>query len=247
MSPKPARRTTWLALCVAAAWFFPHALGAAPPARLHSLLVVPTAHGSARIHRFRLPLAGLRVSYVDLEYKLPLADALGDADLVVNGGYWGWIDEQRRTLIGLLVVAGKPLSPLRQTLKGGVLSVHRGRANIVASHGYVAPPGADLAVQCRPRLIVDRAVVPELNATARAARTGVCVREGGTTLGIYVTDPEEPGATLEAFAHWLLADGCDNALNLDGGPSTAAAFREQGTVVRLGPGERLPYALRFKY
>jgi exopolysaccharide biosynthesis protein len=199
------------------------------------------------VHRFRLPVAGLRVSVVDLGYTRPLGDVLGDADLVINGGYWGWIDERRRTLIGLLVSGGKQLSPLRETLKGGVLTLHAGRASISGSHGYTLPRGADLALQCRPRLIVDRGVLPGLNATTQAARTAACVRDGGATLDMYVTDPDGQGTTLDALARWLLAEGCDHALNLDGGPSTAAAFHERGEVVRLGPGERLPYALRFRY
>ena len=238
----------WLSASFAAAWLFPEVHGAAlAQQNLHTLVVMPAAHGGGRLHRFRLPLAGLQVSVVDLEYQRPLADALGDADLVVNGGYWGWIDERRRTLVGLLVAGGKQLSPLREGLNGGVLTLHDGRAKISASRGYTLPKTADLALQCRPRLIVDRGVAPGLNKSARAARTAACVRSGGTTLDIYVTEPEERGATLDALARWLIREGCDNALNLDGGPSSAAAFHERGEIVKLGAGERLPYALRFRY
>jgi hypothetical protein len=147
----------------------------------------------------------------------------------------------------LVVNAGKQLSPMREALNGGVLTLHEGRASISASRGYSLPQNALLALQCRPRLVVDRGVVQGLNATTQAARTTACVRDGGTTLDMYVTDPEGQGTTLDAMARWLLGEGCDQALNLDGGPSTAAAFHERGEVVRLGPGERLPYALRFRY
>lgn len=248
MQSKPHRRSMWVSLAFAAAWFAPEAHSAAPsPQNLHTLVVMPDAHGSGRLHRFRLPLAGMQVSVVDLHYERPLADALGDADLVVNGGYWGWLDERRRTLVGLLVAGGKQLSPLREGLNGGVLTLQDGRATIGASRGYAVPKQADLALQCRPRLVADRGVVSGLNKSALAARTAVCVRSGGTTLDIYVTDPEEQGATLDALARWLLREGCDNALNLDGGPSSAAAFHERGEIVKLGDGERLPYALRFNY
>jgi hypothetical protein len=252
MYPKPPRPSTWLSLwlcaSVGAAWFFPALRSSAASQRnLHTLLIAPEAHGSIRVHRFRLPVAGLHVGVVDLGYKTPLGDVLGDADLVINGGYWGWIDERRRTLIGLLVNGGKQLSPLREVLKGGVLTLHEGRASIRGSHGYTLPQNADLALQCRPRLVVDRGVWKGLNSTTHAARTAACVRDGGTTLDMYVTDPEGQGTTLEALARWLLSEGCDHALNLDGGPSTAAAFHERGQVVRLGSGERLPYALRFHY
>jgi hypothetical protein len=235
-------------MSLAAGWFFPPTQSAAlSPQPLHTLVVMPAAQRSARLHRFRLPLAGLQVSVVDLHYERPLADALGDADLVVNGGYWGWLDERRRTLVGLLVAGGKQLSPLREGLNGGVLTLHEGRAAISASRGYTVPKNTDLALQCRPRLIVDRGVATGLNKSALAQRTAACVRPGGTALDIYVTDPEEPGATLDALARWLIREGCDNALNLDGGPSSAAAFHERGQIVKLGAGERLPYALRFKY
>jgi hypothetical protein len=251
MPPKPLRPSTlslWLCASVAAAWFFPPKPSSAlSHLNLHTLVVVPTAHGNARLHRFRLRVAGLQVSVVDLGYQRPLGDVLGDADLVVNGGYWGWLDERRRTLIGLLVAGGKQLSPLREGLDGGVLTLDGARAQIAPSRGYSVPRNADLALQCRPRLIVDRGVSKGLNASAQAARTATCVRDKGATLDIYVTDPEGPGATLDALARWLLKEGCDQALNFDGGPSTAAAFHERGEVVRLGPGERLPYALRFKY
>jgi len=251
MRSKPLHPSTWLVLWLCAsvaAWLYPEAHSAAlSQPNLHTLVVVPAGEGSARLHRFRLPLAGMQVSVVDLNYTRPLADALGDADLVVNGGYWGWLDERRRTLVGLLVAGGKQLSPLREGLNGGVLTLHAGRAKISASRGYTVPSHTDLALQCRPRLIVDRGVAPGLNKSARAARTAACVRPGGTTLDIYVTDPEEQGATLDSLARWLIREGCDQALNLDGGPSTAAAFHERGELVKLGAGERLPYALRFKY
>jgi uncharacterized protein YigE (DUF2233 family) len=184
---------------------------------------------------------------VDLNYERPLADALGDGDLVVNGGYWGWADERRRTLVGLLVAGGKQLSPLREGLSGGVLTVSEGRASIAASRGYVPAANVDLALQCRPRLLVSRTVASGLNSTARAARTAACVRDGGSILDIYVTDSDGAGVTLDELARWLLSEGCDHALNLDGGPSAAAAFRERGELVRVGAGEKLPYALRFHY
>lgn len=252
MYPKPPRPSTWLSLWLCAsvgvAWFLPPLRSSAVSQRnLHTLLIAPPAHGSVHIHRFRLPVAGLHVSVVDLDYTRVLGDVLGGADLVINGGYWGWIDERRRTMIGLLVNSGKQLSPLREVLKGGVLTLQGGRASIAASHGYTLPHNADLALQCRPRLVVDRGVWPGLNSSTQAARTAACVRDGGATLDMYVTDPDGQGMTLDALARWLLSEGCDHALNLDGGPSTAAAFHERGEVVRLGAGEHLPYALRFHY
>lgn len=252
MYSKRYRSSLWCSLAsvalVAALWVCAAAPGvASSPRTLHTLLKLGSSEGVALLHRFRLPLAGLRVAVVDLDYTRPLAAALGGANLVVNGGYWGFRDERTRMLIGLLYAGGKQLSPLRDRLDGGVLTLRDGRASISPSRGYKLPHDADLALQCSPRLVVSRAVVPSLNASARSARTAACVRNGGKTLDIYLTDPQEQGATLEQLAHWLLSDGCDYALNLDGGSSSAAAFRDRGEVVRLGAGERLPYALRFDY
>jgi uncharacterized protein YigE (DUF2233 family) len=181
-----------------------------------------------------------------LRYERPGADALGAGDVVVNGGYWGWTSAGKRRLIGLVVAAGKELSPLRAALDGGVFTLRAGKASVAASRGYKTPEHADVAIQCKPRLVEARALVPNLNAHKRAARTGVCVRDGGDTLDLYLTEPDDLGASLYDFGRFLVEQGCEDALNLDGGPSTAAGYREHGKLVRVGPGLALPYALRFK-
>lgn len=212
----------------------------------HTVLRVPTSEEPSRIHRLRLRLAQLRVDVVDLRFTTPLGDALGEGDLIVNGGFWEWHKTERRAM-GLLAAGGKQLSPLRAALDGGVLLVAGGRARIVPSRAFAEPLSVDLALQCRPRLTHERKVIPELNARARAARTAVCVREGGNTLDVYVSEPDDLGPTLQELGQFLTGQGCEYALNFDGGPSTAAAFREKGKVVRIGPGLELPYAVRFTY
>jgi hypothetical protein len=211
------------------------------------LLELPTSGRALHVHRFRLPLARLRVEVVDLEYKRLLGDALESADLVVNGGYWGWGRSGQRVLIGLVSAGGHQYAPLRRALDGGVLLLHRETASIRASRGFSGPAAPDLAIQCRPRLLSDGALVANLDSHGRAARTAVCTRDGGRMLEVYLSDPDELGPSLYDLARWLLVQGCEHALNLDGGPSTAAAYREHGRTVRLGPGRELPYALRFRY
>ena len=217
------------------------------PQLAHDLLQMPVqGRAPARVHRFRLHVAHLHAEVVDLRYTTPLADALGDADLVVNGGFWGWFKSERR-VIGLLASQGRTLSPLKAALSGGVLYLHGGKASIVPSRRFHGPADLDLAVQCRPQLLKSGKVEPELNARYHAARTAVCVREAGRTLDVYVTDPSGIGPSLQDLGAWLSTQGCEHALNLDGGPSTAAAFHDQGRVVRIGAGRELPYALRFTY
>jgi hypothetical protein len=214
---------------------------------LHTLLALHGPQETVRVHRFRLGLARLHVDVVDLAYTTPVADALGDGELIVNGGFWGWLKDDRH-LIGLLQVGGKQLSPLRVALEGGILFVRAGVASIAPSRGFHSDPSSvDFAVQCRPRLVQAGAVVAGLNDHARSARTAVCVRDGGHTLDVYLTDPTQVGASLQDLALFLLAQGCEHALNLDGGPSTAAGFRENGRLIRIGAGTTLPYAIRFKH
>jgi hypothetical protein len=238
----------WLAL-LGALWLsagLADATSDTPP--VHTVLTLPLGQRSPRVHRFQLPLSQqLKVDVVDLHYETPLADALGDADLIVNGGYWGWGNDSKRRIIGLLSAGGKEWSPLRAALDGGVFVLHGGKASVSASRGYQGPAQPDLAVQCSPRLVQSGALIPNLKASGRAARTAVCVRDAGNTLDVYLTEPDDLGPNLSDFARWLLAQGCEHALNLDGGPSTAAGFRDHGKLVRIGSGEALPYALRFKY
>jgi hypothetical protein len=200
--------------------------------------------GGARVHRFSFAVERLRVEVVDLNYEIPLGDALGDGDFVVNGGFWGWHKAQRRVM-GLLRSGGQQISPLRAALDGGVWMIGGGRAGIAASKGFRQPSGIDFAVQCRPRLVQTGQIVPDLNARLHAARTAICLRDAGRALDVYLTDPLTQGPTLSELGSWLVAQGCEHALNLDGGPSTAAAFNQNGKLVRIGAGVELPYALRF--
>jgi len=48
-------------------------------------------------------------------------------------------------------------------------------------------------------------------------------------------DGESPGPSLFALAGYLARAGCESALNLDGGPSTGVAWREDGGVRLLPP------------
>jgi len=58
-------------------------------------------------------------------------------------------------------------------------------------------------------------------------------------------DPADRGPTLAELGDWLAAEGCVDALNLDGGPSTAAAFHRENGVLNIGTGVHLPYSIRF--
>jgi hypothetical protein len=237
-------------------WVVPAAalfvLGWADPAQptteppvAHEVLSSKFSGGTARMHRFRVRVAEMRAEVVDLAFKRPVRESLGDGHLAINGGYWEWHLGKPR-MIGWVVSNGKQLSPLRKKLDGGVLMIQQGRARIARAAGLsVKAQGVELAVQCRPRLVESNQVVPKLNAEGRAVRTAVCVRDGGQTLDAYLSEPRDRGPTLAELGTWLAAQGCTDALNLDGGPSTAAVFRGEDGPSAIGPGVFLPYSIRF--
>lgn len=68
-------------------------------------------------------------------------------------------------------------------------------------------------------------------------------------MDVYVArvDPSRgrAGPTLYTFARELLAEGCRDALNLDGGPSTGVAWRAPEGVRALLPRRGVRHALVF--
>jgi hypothetical protein len=202
------------------------------------------------VHHFSIPLQAARVAYVDLKYQTPLVEAGEAYDLLINGGYWGY-REKARVIEGLLVVNDAPLAPAHA--HGGVLEVRAGSARVVAGEDFALAPNTTLALQCNPRLVDAGKLIPKLEARRRAARTALCVTRDRTRLQAYLT---LDAITLPELAEFLLAQGCREALNLDGGPSTAAVARlsplarpkardDADGPLRIGRGEALPYGLGF--
>jgi len=212
----------------------------------HQLVPAP-ARGDGEpdmYHRFRIPVASTRIAFVDLQYRTPLIEALGAHTLVINGGYWAYAG-RRRIIQGLLIVNGKRIAPFVPRAGGGVLALRTDRAELVAAEDWQDEGSAQLALQCKPRLVSRGAVVPKLESQRRATRTALCIRDDGRTLDAYLTD-ERLRPTLPELAAFLRAEGCTDALNLDGGPSTAAIFRRSGdTPLAVGVGFELPYGLGF--
>ncbi len=189
------------------------------------------------LHRFPIDLRRARFEVIDTAFDRTLAGVLAErgATVVVNGGYW----DPERQPEGLTVVGGRTLVPFDDDLGGGVLVVDGGRARLLdAEAGPPAlPAGVDFAQQCMPRLVVDGAV--NVRATNRRAdRTALCLREGGRALELVVARTGDgargrQGPTLHALAEKLAALGCEQALNLDGGPSSGVAWRQGGEVREL--------------
>jgi hypothetical protein len=195
---------------------------------------------SEGLYRFRIPLAQAQFSFVNLAYERPLVAALAGHDLVFNGGYWAYA-ENKRVIQGLLIINDTSHAAKAGT-SGGVLEVRSGMARMVRTADYEASPGTALAVQCSPRLVSAGKLVAKLDALRHAARTALCVGQDAGTLAVYLTaQGVEP--TLAELAGFLRAEGCRDALNLDGGPSTAAVARSTSESFKLGRGESLPYGI----
>jgi uncharacterized protein YigE (DUF2233 family) len=189
-----------------------------------------------RMHTFRVSLAHARLEVVDLRMSRALDEVLRSrgASLVINGGFFGTQGEPE----GMVVSGGRLVSPFLSRIGGGIVATSEGVAHLLDAEAPPAADAADFALQCRPRLVVDRAVNIRRDDGNRADRTALCLRDGGRTLDVVVarTDDElgREGPTLFHFARALARSGCEQALNLDGGPSTGAAWRE-GRRVRFLP------------
>ncbi len=109
---------------------------------------------------------------------------------------------------------------------GGVLWIAGGVGHLDAAEEY-RETDVDLALQCRPRLVVGRQNNIRRDDGVAAARTALCLRQGGTELVVVRRVTEDgSGPTLHALARELVAMGCEDALNLDGGPSVAWAAHD---------------------
>ncbi len=176
----------------------------------------------------RLDLArwSLRVGRSPDDSVAGLAAAPG-VRAAVNGGFF----EPDHSPSGLLLSAGDVLGRYAPRGGTGVLAVRTGRASVEAAQGFPEDFAGELAVQCGPRLVeVGRIVGVHRDDGRRYPRTAACVRDAGRTLDLVLTwDLDAPlrGPGLLWFARRLAGpsptgdrDGCEVALNLDGGPST---------------------------
>jgi uncharacterized protein YigE (DUF2233 family) len=159
----------------------------------------------------------------------------------VNSGFF---DPSERPE-GLVVSEGAVFSGRSDALGGGVVAVAGGRATLLPAEGFAAPPGTDFALQARPRLVVDGGSNISRDDGRAAERTALCLREQGRDLEVVVARGEVAGRgpTLALLADMLVSRGCEGALNLDGGPSTGIAWRQDGGVQVLAPRGALRHAI----
>jgi uncharacterized protein YigE (DUF2233 family) len=204
---------------------------------------------TATVRVFSLPLSHVSVAIRDvgMSTDLEAARSASNASLVVNGGFYSTTNEPE----GVALTDGRSLSAFSRGLGGGVVAVTRGAARMLDAETF-APrqlAGAGFAIQCRPRLVVDGRANVRTDDGRRADRTALCLRDHGHTLDVVVARTDDPlgggGPTLYAFARALQARGCTDALNLDGGPSTGAAWVDAGGVHALPPRMPVRHAVTF--
>jgi uncharacterized protein YigE (DUF2233 family) len=196
---------------------------------------------------FSLRVAETRFDVVDLGMGRDLEGARAQkaASLAINGGYFAPSTEAE----GLVIAAGKTLSPFAATLGGGVLVVRGGRAEFLDATAFSPPKDADFAIQAKPRLVVGSAVNLRGDDGRKAERTALCVRDEGRRLEVILAHGKGPtpgGPTLTLLAEMLVSRGCDEALNLDGGPSSGAAWQGEERVEVRPPRAGIRQALTFR-
>lgn len=167
------------------------------------------------------------------------------AELVVNAGFF---DTAARPL-GYAVSDGAVLSKHVKSLSGGVVTIDNDVARLWDAETYEPNEGTHFAIQCRPRLVVDGTPNVRRDDGKRSERTALCLRDGGRSLDVVIVrggPNEATGPSLYALGRFLAQHGCENALNLDGGPSTGVAFREGDEVKLVPPRAGVRQVLVFK-
>lgn len=158
----------------------------------------------------------------DWRTSAPVAASLG-ALAVINGGYYSAAYKP----LGLVVSNGRRRNPLSYN-SSPVFAVVDGRARLFGPDD-VPDTGVTQAVQCGPRLVRDGQVT-KLKESEGARRSAVGLDADGRVM---LAATATGWLTLKEFAAALVALGCVDATNLDGGPSTG--FVVPGFVDADGP------------
>lgn len=207
-------------------------------------LVEDARRYAVRTWPFSLDRYAMRVEDVGMTTALDAVLERTGAELAVNGGFF---DPEGKAL-GLAMADGAMLSRLSITASGGVLTSDGERAQLWETEKFKLPEGTKFAIQCRPRLVVDGAPNVKRDDGQRSERTALCVRDEGKTVEVLTVKAESgevSGPSLFALGRFLARRGCNGALNLDGGPSTGLAFRENGAITLLAPRRPVRHAVTF--
>lgn len=200
------------------------------------------------VRTWSMPLDRYVLSIEDVGMKkTPLAALIArtDAELVVNGGFF----DPNGKALGLAISGGAVLSRTSKQMSGGILTFDGDRAKLWEAETFDVPEGTTFGVQCKPRLVVDGALNIRRDDGHRSERTALCIRDGGRSIDVVIVRDESAdmaGPSLFALGRYLVKRGCEGALNLDGGPSTGIAWRDEGHTQVMEPRGPIRHAIVFK-
>jgi exopolysaccharide biosynthesis protein len=103
------------------------------------------------------------------------------------------------------------------------------KPRVITKGEYNLSPDIEMAIEAGPRLIIDGSI-PALKQTL-AERTAVGITPDDKII-MLVTENYQ--VSMTEAAHYLLDEGCNNALNLDGGSSTQLYAKIKGFEVDRG-------------
>lgn len=249
VAPAPAPAAPSAPAAPAPAALSASAAGTAAPPRGRAITpeITSAEDDDVELHVFSFRVAEARFDVVDLGMGRDLEGALARtaASLAINGGYFAPSTQAE----GLVLTAGRTLSPFVPALGGGVLVVRGGRAEVVDATNFSPPREADFAIQARPRLVVGSTVNLRGDDGRKAERTALCVRDDGRRIEAIFAHGKGPlpgGPTLTMLAEMLVSRGCESALNLDGGPSSGAAWQGEGRVEVRPPRAAIRHAVTIR-
>jgi uncharacterized protein YigE (DUF2233 family) len=145
------------------------------------------------------------------------------ATFVINGSFF---DEHQKPL-GLIITRGTIAHGIHKggSALTGIFGITR-KEPFIVHRGQFSTATVTEAVQAGPRVLAQGKVVPGLKESLTPThRSGVCI-DAEKRIVFYITQSELFGVDLSELTQALLRPsiGCVDALNLDGGGSSQAAY-----------------------
>lgn len=156
-----------------------------------------------------------------------------NATMVINGGYFS--DSASPNIQeGLLIQDGKLIADITTNpILSGILTIQENIIDIVETSQFkledISPDA--FALQSGPRLVehggINGIQKPDLANTtdSRVRRSAVCIQPNGD-VAFLITEPKKTGLYLYEMADVAIKQGCDIALNLDGGPASSISLKK---------------------
>jgi Phosphodiester glycosidase len=160
----------------------------------------------------------------------------------VNAGFFGPVVESENVAMdaaGFVVADGHvtspPLVPAQDSAVVRAVVCFEIKA-VLIDDTQSCPANFKEGLAAGPRLLRDGVLVPDPDNTTRHPRTALGVSLTGDKVWLVVTDGRQPdfseGATLGEMAELLASLGAVNAINLDGGGSSALVYSDPQTGPR---------------